>query len=215
MTARMEAWAGRRERAGGRPRDPELDRAILDAVLELLAEEGYERMSIESVAQRAGVGKPTIYRRWASKQAMVIDALGRLSDEIEVPADGSVRERVSAFLERLWTLASRARSDRSTLLSHLVGEIHRSPELRDAVRATFVAGRRRQLLTLLREGVDQGEIEPRADLQILADIILSPLLARKLVTGGRISGAVGRAIVDLVFDGCAGRREERDIRSST
>jgi AcrR family transcriptional regulator len=192
-------------RAGGRPRNPALDRAILDATLELLDEEGYERMSIEQVAHRARVGKPTIYRRWASKQELVIDALARLSDRFEVPADGSVRDRLTEFVERLWAKASRAHTDRTDLVSNLIGEMHRNRELRDAVRTTFVADRRRQLVALLREGIEAGEVRPDVDLDVAADVVLSPLMARKLLTGGRISALVGRAVVDLLFDGCADR----------
>jgi AcrR family transcriptional regulator len=200
------------ERAAGRPRNPELDRAILDAAVELLAEEGYERMSMESVAQRAGVGKPTIYRRWPSKQAMVIEALARLSDAMVVPVSGTVRERLTAMTEQLWAKAGRAHGDRTTLLSHLVGEIHRSPELRDAVQTTFIGNRRRRIVALLAEGVEAGEIAANTDLEVTADLILSPLLARKLVTGGKISAAVGRRIVDLLFDGIGTHTSQSSAR---
>jgi AcrR family transcriptional regulator len=193
------------ERAGGRPRDPKLDRAILAAVLDLLAEEGYEHMSMESVAQRAGVGKPTIYRRWPSKQTMVIDALAGLGDTTVAPATGSARERMTELVEQIWTLAARAHSDRTTLLSHLVGEIHRSPELREAVRRTFISTRRRQVMAVISDGIESGELAAETDVAVVADLILSPLLARKLVTGGAISTAVGRSIVDTVFDGIARR----------
>jgi AcrR family transcriptional regulator len=195
-----------RERAGGRPRNPELDRAILDAVLQLLADEGYERMSIESVAQRAGVGKPTIYRRWPSKAAMVVDAVAQLAEVAPPPASvGSVRERVHAFVEQAWRKSSQVHDDRTTVLSHLLGEIHHNADLREAVRTTFVANRRAQLRALLEEGVRTGEVRPDVDLDVATDVLFSPLLARKLITGGKISTAVARTVVDLVFDGCATR----------
>jgi AcrR family transcriptional regulator len=192
-------------RAGGRPRDPALDRAILDATLALLEEEGFERMSIEQVAQRAGVGKPTIYRRWASKHELVIDAVKRLADPLDVPAAGTVRARVTSVIERLWARASRARSDKTALVSNLIGAMHRDAELGDAVRAAFVADRRRDLIALLREGVSAGEIRPDVDLEVAADVLLSPLMSRKLLSGGRIAPSVGRAVVDLLFDGCGPR----------
>ncbi|MGZ4150816.1 MAG: TetR/AcrR family transcriptional regulator [Actinomycetota bacterium] len=190
------------ERAGGRPRDPKLDRAILEAALDLLTEEGYEHMSMESVAQRAGVGKPTIYRRWPSKEAMVIDAIASLGDVVTVPVTGSVRERVTSFMEQIWRQASQMH-DRTTVLSRLVGEIHSHPDLRHAVRATFVADRRTKLLSLLREGVRAGEIRADVDLEVMTDALLGPLFARKLITGGKISPGIGRKLADLVFDGSA------------
>jgi AcrR family transcriptional regulator len=200
------------ERAGGRPRNPELDRAILDAAIQVVAEEGYDRASIESIAHRAGVGKPTIYRRWHSKRDIVVDALARLSDDIEVPAEGTVRGRLTAFVERVWARASHSRTDRTTLIAQVMGEIHRSPELRDAVRETFVARRRERIAALVREGIDQGDIDPGVDVDVAVGLILAPLLARKLVTGGKISGAIGRTIVDLVFEGLAPRSFDRGPR---
>jgi AcrR family transcriptional regulator len=197
--------AGTEVRPTGRPRNPELDAAILDAVLELLAEEGYERMSVESVAQRAGVGKPTIYRRWRSKPAMVIDALARMHEPIRAPAEGSSRERLAVVLEDLWRHASEARADRTPLLSHLIGEIGRNPELRDAVRSAFLAKRRGVVAEIVREGISSGEIGPDVDVEVATDMLLSPLFARKLIAGGTISPGVGRQIVDLLFDGCAAR----------
>ncbi len=192
-------------RPAGRPRNPELDAAILDAVLELLAEEGYERMSVESVAQRAGVGKPTIYRRWRTKSAMVIDALARTHEPIRVPDEGTVRERLAAALEDLWRHASKARADRTPLLSHLLGEIGRNAELRDAVRSAFVAERRGVVAGLIRKGIAEGEVDPEVDVDVATDMLLSPLFARKLVAGGAIAPGVGRQIVDLLFDGCTAR----------
>jgi AcrR family transcriptional regulator len=192
-------------RVGGRPRNPALDRAILEATLQLLGEEGYERTSIEQVAQRAGVGKPTIYRRWASKQELVIDALARLSEPFEVPKDGTVRERLRGFLEHVWARASRAKTDRTDVVSNLIGAMHRDPELGVAVRSAFVAERRRQLVALLEEGVAAGEVRENLDLDLAADLLLSPLMARKIITGGRVSPAIGRRVVDLLFDGFAPR----------
>ena len=62
-------------RPPGRPRDPEVDRSILKATIELLADDGFGGLSIEAVAARAGVGKTTVYRRWPSKTPLVVDAL--------------------------------------------------------------------------------------------------------------------------------------------
>ena len=65
-------------RAPGRPRSAQAHRAILDATIELFVESGYEGLSIEGVAARAGVGKTTIYRRWSSKEDLIVDAIGEL-----------------------------------------------------------------------------------------------------------------------------------------
>jgi AcrR family transcriptional regulator len=199
--------AGTAARTVGRPRDPALDVAILDAAVELLVEEGFEGMSIEAVAHRAGVGKPTIYRRWPSKEAMVIDALERLSDRPEVPPEGTVRERLTGFMERWWHLAGRGDATRPTrLLASLVGEIQRGSELGEAVRRAFVQSRRRRLIALLREGVRSGELRGDVDVDLAADLLFGPLLVRKMLSGGRISADAARHAVDVLFDGWGVRR---------
>ena len=78
---------------GGRPRSVQSQQAILDATLTLLATEGFEAMSIEAIAARAGVGKKTIYRWWTSKEALVIDAIKSLQQTKNPVIDiGSLRE---------------------------------------------------------------------------------------------------------------------------
>lgn len=73
----------------GRPRSTQSHQAILQATLDLLAEVGYDRMSIEAIALRAKVGKPTIYRRYPSKAELVADAIESRRDEYEIPDTGS------------------------------------------------------------------------------------------------------------------------------
>ena len=75
MTASPPLEVAAPTKGPGRPRDPEADRAIHQATIELLGEEGYEGLSIEAVAARAGVGKTTLYRRWPSKEPLVVDAI--------------------------------------------------------------------------------------------------------------------------------------------
>jgi len=82
----------------GRPRSAEVHSAILTATLALLADEGFDGMSIEAVAKRADVGKTAIYRRWSSKEALVLDALKALDTEVLVVDTGNSREDAVAFL---------------------------------------------------------------------------------------------------------------------
>ena len=91
-------------RGPGRPRDPAADRAILQATIELLGEEGYEGLSIEAVAARAGVGKTTVYRRWPSKEPLVVDAIKRYKspEDPQPPRDDEpTRDALARVLRRL------------------------------------------------------------------------------------------------------------------
>src|SRR5579872_3964280 len=84
-------------RRPGRPRDPGYDKAILDVTLEILNDKGYARLTIDGVAAKAGVGRPTIYRRWSSKPALVIAALTQSPQLSLTPDTGALREDLLAF----------------------------------------------------------------------------------------------------------------------
>jgi len=183
----------------GRPRDPDLDRAILDATIELLAEEGFARMSFEHVAARAGVGKPTIYRRWTSKVDLVNAALSRRSPGRSMPDEGSVRERLTRLLEDLCASVRTERTRR--ILAALVAEIPRHPELASAVREAFLAKRRQTADALLREGVERGELRPDMDLELASDALVGPIMLRVLLSGGRVSSSIAAPLVDAFFEG--------------
>ena len=115
-TGEPAGWQGRRP---GRPREQRADRAIIDATLELFADEGYYSLSMEAVAVKAGVSKATIYRRWAGKRELVIDALATLNDDFPQETDplppGGTRDRLLVGLEHMSnrdadSLAGRIRS---------------------------------------------------------------------------------------------------------
>jgi AcrR family transcriptional regulator len=187
------------QRPVGRPRDPDLDDAILDATIALLAQEGFARMSIEQVAARAGVGKPTIYRRWSSKVELVIAALSRPRPERSVSGEGTVRERLIGLIEEL--CVSVRREPAKSLLAALVAEIPRNPELAAAVREVFLAKRRETAFALLREGIAAGELRADLDLELASDALVGPVMIRALLTGGRITPSLGATLVDAFYDG--------------
>src|SRR6185369_5483706 len=86
----------------GRPRSADVDRAIIGATLDLLVDEGYNALTVEAVAARAGVGKTTVYRRWANKDELIADALSSVNDELmPMPTEGTVRERLVMVLEHV------------------------------------------------------------------------------------------------------------------
>src|SRR6201986_4457724 len=92
------------QRRPGRPPDPGYDKAILDAVLEILFDKGYAGLTIDGVAARTGVGRPTIYRRWSSKPALVIAALSQSVGLSPAPDTGRLQDDLLAFQRRLVTM---------------------------------------------------------------------------------------------------------------
>jgi AcrR family transcriptional regulator len=191
-------------RAPGRPRDPARDDAILEATLDLLASEGFAHLSIEGVAHRAGVGKPTIYRRWSSKVALVKDALEHGAPSVPLPEEGTVRERLSAMLTELTRSMRSGRSGK--IMAGIVAELPNDPELARAFRDAYLARRRRVVFLLLKEGIERGELRPDLDLEIAADQLSGPCVVRKLVTGGSLGADFVTKLVGYLFDGWSAKR---------
>ena len=97
MTTTSEPEQGIRK--PGRPRSAQAHKAIIDATLELLAEEGFQGLSIEAVAAKAGVGKTTIYRRWSSKDELVMDAIREVQIDLPVIDTGNFRNDLTTLLK--------------------------------------------------------------------------------------------------------------------
>ena len=177
-TATATAQATATTRPPGRPRSARAQQAIVDAVLDLLAEgHTVEALSIEAVAARAGVGKATIYRRWPGKEALLVDAVGRLKGPLPTPAGGSVRADLIALLSP----GPKKPDQRMTrILSCLVPEVHRSPE-RYRLYQGLVEPRRQALREVLRRGVHTGELRPDADVEAALAILMGPILIQKML----------------------------------
>ncbi len=159
----------------GRPRSEKSHRAILDATLELLAEQGFDGLSIEGVADRAGVGKTTIYRRWANKEALVAAALQDMRSSLEMPQPGrDLRETLVRFFEEFVAMLQE-RPGSWTILMRLLGEAQEHPEM---VRDFYTEISTR--VSLSREYVDSlkttGQIAPDLDWPMAASLIAGPLL---------------------------------------
>ena len=172
-------------RMPGRPRSEESHQAILQATLGLLLEVGYGPLTMEAVRTRAGVGKATIYRRWASKDELVGDAIVSLHEEFDVPDTGSLRGDYHAIAEMVRASARRAGASR--LAPRLLGEAVNDPELHAIFYENLVKPRREALAGLLRRAVDRGEIRGDVDLELLVDMFAGPAVYRLLITAGDIS----------------------------
>jgi AcrR family transcriptional regulator len=189
-------------RAPGRPRDPQVDQAILAATLELLAEDGFDGLSIEAVAARAGVGKTTVYRRWPSKIPLVIDALAAM----KAPTPASVTDDLStrdALVRAMSDLTKPHEGSAARVLAGLVDAMSRDEELAESVRSVLVTERQRGLRRLIERGIERGEIRPDVDARVMVDLLGGPVVLRRLITGDPVSPRLARSIVNLVLDGAA------------
>jgi AcrR family transcriptional regulator len=191
------------KRNPGRPRSAEAHRAILDAVLALLAEEGFSRLSIEGVAARAGVGKATVYRRWSSKVPLVIEALDtRASERLSVPDTGTVRGDLTEFLTQLVRATV---GPEGQVVAPLLEAMSRSQELADAFRRDLIAPWRHVANEIVRRGVARRELRPDLHFDVALDAPVAIVFHRLLVTGEPLDEALVERVVDQVLEGIGAR----------
>ena len=180
----------------GRPRSADATEAILAATLEQLTNAGAAALSMDVVAQRAGVGKATIYRRWASKEALVLDVLRAAIEPIPVPDEGSLRADLIAYTDEV---VERFRAGRgSDVLPHLVAASCHDEGLRASLD-DYVRGGQSTLRLLLRRGIDRGELPADTDIDLAVEAILGPIFYRHLLSGEPVDRALARRLVEHVL----------------
>jgi AcrR family transcriptional regulator len=196
-TGEAVSGSGEIGRRPGRPRAPGYDKAILDATLEILFEKGYAGVTIEGVAARSGVGRPTIYRRWSSKPALVIAAISQSVGVSPTPDTGSLRQDLLAFQYRQARLMGWPASRRIT--AGLVADLVADPELAEPYFRDYLEPRRVSVWEALQRGVDRGELRPDADFGLIYDMLLGPLFVRSVVRGEPLGPDLAEQTVDVVL----------------
>lgn len=185
-------------RGPGRPRNARHDQAILEATLGILQEQGYRGVTIEGVAASAGVGRPTIYRRWPSKPAIVVAALVG-SDRLALPAadTGSLRRDLIAVQRHQVELMNAPDARRVT--AGLIADLADDPELADTYVSQYLAPRRATVWQVLQRGVDRGELDADADFAFVYDLLVGPLFMRAVVWGQRLTPDAAERTADVIL----------------
>ena len=180
-----------------------MDERILDAALSRLVRLGYEHLRVDDVATDAGVAKTTLYRRWASKEALVADVMRQLYlDRIHAVDHGDLRADLVALVSESFELLFEGPG---RVVEDLVRESGASRELAEVVRSTTEA-RRRAFHQAMNRGVARGEFDPAADHELIIDLLVGPLWTRLLVTGRPMTSDEVEAIVDAVLSGVSRTR---------
>ncbi|MGH2545306.1 MAG: TetR/AcrR family transcriptional regulator [Actinomycetota bacterium] len=192
-------------RPPGRPRSPEADRAILDAAIDLFVEEGYEGMSIEGVAARAGVGKTTIYRRWASKEELIVGAIDELIFEVEPLDTGSLRRDLVDLITQLQEVMSSSRAGQ--VFPRMVPHVAAGTPLGRVYLQRVIAPRFELLRSVLARAAERGEVPGDLDPELVRGLLVGPIIILKLTGQMTRRGARQRAeaIVDTVLRGLGAR----------
>jgi AcrR family transcriptional regulator len=183
----------------GRPRDPRIDAAVLDATVELLAETGYAGLLVTGIAKRAGTSKPAIYRRWPSKAHLVHEAVFPIGAATAIPDTGSPREDLREMVRRtmavLTTPAARA------ALPGLIGEMAADPTLHSALLERFAGLIGGGLAEWLERSVGRGEVRPEATATDLAEAIAGLTLIALLTRGADLDDSWIERTTTLLLKG--------------
>lgn len=192
-------------RKPGRPRSAQAHQKILQAALELLIEEGYNGMSLEGVAERAGVGKTTIYRRWKSKEELVMDVIRSIHAEVPVIDTGNFREDILTMLRGATLVSSPLLRG---LLVKTLGEISAHPEILQVFNERLVAPRFERLFQMIERAKARGEIRSDLDNKLIVSLLAGPyffyVLFGDLAPGPPLSAETAEQLGDAVLRGIRG-----------
>jgi AcrR family transcriptional regulator len=185
-----------RRRPGGR--SARVQAAVFEATFQLLEEGGYEGLSMVSIAERAGVHETSLYRRWKTKEQLVLDAVNRrVAQDIPVPDTGALRSDLVAVLQSLRLFLQSTVGQ--TLLQTAVATLH-LPEL-CAFRQEHWRRRRAHLQILFDRAIARGELSPQVDCQFLLETLSGIVYMRLFVVNEPVDEMVPERVVDLILLG--------------
>ncbi|MBL0370601.1 TetR/AcrR family transcriptional regulator [Rhizobium sp. KVB221] len=181
----------------GRPRSEAARRAILQTAHEILVADGLGRLTIEAVAERARVGKPTIYRYWRNAQELAMAAL--MADTPLEPAaegHGSARMRLQAHVEHLLETFTTVRGRQ---IAQAMAAADQESELAKAFRSRVILQYREKARSILTDAQANGEIALKTDIEVILDMLHAPVFYRLLVGHQPLSQSFGLNIIDTMW----------------
>jgi AcrR family transcriptional regulator len=183
----------------GRPRNPETEREIIRAAVQILLEEGYDGLTMEKVAMRANVGKMTVYRRWKSRADLIAAVLddANLAWPMPKPPSSSLADDLS-ILYRNWVAGMKGAG---RVIPMLIAEAVQNPDLATMLHERFILPRRLLAVAIVERAIERGEIPEDADAQTAIDMFMGRMWYRQLVTGASIRVADEQKVIGLLLNG--------------
>ncbi|GAB3846770.1 hypothetical protein GCM10029963_27100 [Micromonospora andamanensis] len=186
--------------AGGRPRDPQIDNAVLAATLDVLDETGYSRLTLEDVARRAGTSRPAIYRRWPGRAPLVLAAIATRLDVPSPPDTGctlcDLDESFNVFLASYRTI-------RPDVLSSLYIDCAADPDLRTRYLDTVIEPSRRAVSHTLDRAIARGDLRANTDREQVLDIVGSLVHYRALFGRRHMTDVEAQSAIETLLKGIA------------
>ena len=183
-------------RGRGRPRASGVQAKVIEALISLVAERGYAGTSMDDVAERAGVAKATIYRRWASKDALILEAHRSLLNTDDMPDTGTLTDDLNALLDRVSQMLEGERI--RGLMQATVGEMLTSTELATVFRANLLAPRLAMVERIFQRAEARGEVPSDVDWRTHAFALIGSNIFRVAFMGERPDDAANRRLVEMI-----------------
>ena len=191
----------------GRPRDGGVDRRVLSAAWGLVHAGGYAALNIDDVAERAGVAKTTLYRRWPTKDHLAIAAAAQILGEVPIPDAGDLRRDLTEFgaalagsLNRLRMAGHYGGGASAGLAAEMVAIVARHPDIGEPVRAMY-AERHALARSRLARACEREGLRRDLDHAVLIDQLVGPIYYRILITGAPADREYAERLVDALLDG--------------
>ncbi len=180
----------------GRPRSVEADQAILAATLDLASEVGITGMSMDDVAHRAGVSKATIYRRWCSKESLVLDALRSAALPFDDVDSGALQSDLDLYVGEL--IRRFGNGPMNDVLPHLIEVSCHDDTIRSSLD-DYIRVRRVPLRTILTRAIERGELSPDTDIDVTIDTLIGAFVYRRLLSHDTIDEHFAARLRAIVF----------------
>ncbi|MGW0200714.1 TetR/AcrR family transcriptional regulator [Nonomuraea sp. NPDC003201] len=196
-------------RPRGRPRDTEVDERVLQAATELLLRRGYGGLTTDEVAERAGIAKTTLYRRWPTKDHLALAVVARLQDHDEITDTGDIRRDLTDYMEKVAAGLNRMRvaglppgqeSRSAGTVAELVAAAARHDDVGELERDVY-ARRNALACRLIERARDEGRLRPDVDPMTLLEQLAGALYYRVLITGDPVDRAYAGRLVAAALDG--------------
>lgn len=186
------------KRGRGRPRDPTLDRAIREATLVLLRDRGYGGLTMSDVAERAGVAKTTMYRRWPTKAEMVLDALAGTLEQTTVKLDAT-RDPLETLRELIIEFYRDMAGHRTRPV--VPAELLREADVAVAFNERFLRPLHDKARALVARAIDGGRVRPDADPAEVVDALVALAIYHPLMYGAPADPDYAARHFELVMRG--------------
>ncbi len=186
-------------RRPGRPRDPDVEAEIVAAAVDIVGESGFDGLTMDEVARRAGVARATVYRRFPSRVDLSMAVCHALTPAIgPEPDTGSIEGDLLVVMDGL--LEKLKAPDSGRLMPAMISTAVNNPDIQEALRR-FSATRRERTTKILKRAIDRGELRSDVDVELLVDQLSAPLIYRTLISGRPVNAKVARQLVSQVLRG--------------